>query len=377
MIINLTPEQNKKWDNLCLKLLKEPKTRFLTSLLYSLKLKWADDVPTAGTNGIDLIINPKFFYEALSGEERIFTILHELWHVAKLHSLRCGDRDKKLWNVACDYHVNSLINNDKFVSIKANIPSKALFNPSYDKLSEEEIYDLLKKDPNLPANDMLGGDVKPLDNADKEIAVAKVLNAVQSAKAQGLVNLDGVTNVLSNFLKPKINWRKELRKFMTEALDKTNYTWSKPNRRFSDIYLPSLKEESGKLTHLVYCLDVSGSITASEIKRFNSEVKYIKEQLNPDKLTLVQFDTKICRVDVFTSSQKFTKLNIIAGGGTSYVDVREFLLKEKPTAAVIFTDLCCNPMEPIKIDTTWVTREQDLRYGTKPLFGKLIVIPGE
>ena len=44
----------------------------------------------------------------LSKEERLFVILHELWHVAKLHSIRRESRDPRLWNIACDYHINNL-----------------------------------------------------------------------------------------------------------------------------------------------------------------------------------------------------------------------------------------------------------------------------
>ena len=161
---------------------------------------------------------------------------------------------------------------------------------------------------------------------------------------------------------------------MTALLDKSDYSWRKPNRRFSDMYLPSRVESDGRLTHLLYFLDVSGSIEESQIVRFNSEIRHIKESLNPDKLTLVQFDTRIQRVDVFTSTQKFTNIHVVIGGGTSYNEVHDYILKEKPTASVIFTDLCCTPMQEVDSPIIWVTREEDLKYASKPLFGKTIVI---
>ena len=375
----ITKEQSQKWDNLCLKLLGEPRARFLTSLLYSLKLVWADDIPTAGTNGILLKINPKFFYE-LSKEERLFVILHELWHVAKLHSIRRESRDPKLWNIACDYHINNLLLKENYSSFKITVMKDCFKDEKFKDLSEEEIYEeLLKEYPNgLPDNEYLeghlSGDLEELDQEEKSKAIAKVMEATQTAKAMGCDVGSGITSLLSKFIKPSINWKKILYKYMTALLDKSDYSWRKPNRRFSDIYLPSRVESDGRLTHLLYFLDVSGSIEESQIIRFNSEIKHIKESLNPDKLTLVQFDTRIRRVDVFTSTQKFTNIHVVVGGGTSYTDVRDYILKEKPTASVIFTDLCCTPMQEVDSPVIWVTREEDLKYATMPLFGKTIVI---
>lgn len=375
----ITKEQSQKWDNLCLKLLGEPRARFLTSLLYSLKLEWSEDIPTAGTNGIILKINPKFFYD-LSKEERLFTILHELWHVAKLHSIRRESRDPRLWNIACDHHINNLLLKESYSSFKITVMKECLKDEKYKDLSEEEIYEeLLKQYPNgLPDNEYLesslNGDLEELDQEEKSKAIAKVMEATQTAKAMGCDVGSGIANLLSRFIKPSINWKKVLYKYMTALLDKSDYSWRKPNRRFSDMYLPSRVESDGRLTHLLYFLDVSGSIEESQIVRFNSEIRRIKESLNPDKLTLVQFDTRIQRVDVFTSNQKFTNIHVVAGGGTSYTQVRDYILKEKPTASVIFTDLCCTPMQEVDSPVIWVTREEDLKYASKPLLGKTIVI---
>lgn len=375
----ITKEQAQKWDNLCLKLLGEPRARFLASLLYSLKLVWTDTIPTAGTNGILLRINPKFFYE-LSKEERLFVILHELWHVAKLHSIRRESRDHRLWNIACDYHINNLLLKESYSSFKIAAIKNCFKDKKFIDLSEEEIYEeLLKQYPNgLPNNkyseNTLSGDLEELDQEERSKAIAKVMEATQTAKAMGCDVGSGITSLLSKFIKPRINWKKVLYKYMTALLDKSDYSWRKPNRRFSDMYLPSRVESDGRLTHLIYFLDVSGSITPEQVLRFNSEIKHIKESLNPDKLTLVQFDIRIQRVDVFTSTQKFTNIHVVAGGGTSYTDVRDYILKEKPTASVIFTDLCCTPMQEVASPVIWVTREEDLKYASMPLFGKTIVI---
>lgn len=372
-------ENKKRFDNLCLKILQDRNLKFLSSILFSLELEWSEEIPTAGTNGIKLIINPNFFFNKLSKEERFSIILHELWHVAKLHPLRRDDRDPLLWNMACDYVINNMLLKENNYSVKIKFPKGVLVNKEYEDLSEEEIYETLVEDMKAKSIPLDGSnfiDVMDCPEDKKMQAIGKVSQAVQSAKMQGDTSSAGAEYLLNKFTKNKLNWRKLLRKYMTQALDKNEYSWKKPNRRYPDIYLPSLVQSDGRLTHLIYCLDVSGSISDKDIERFNSEVKYIKSSLNPDKLTLVQFDVKILRTDVFTANDRFDNIQVVHGGGTSYDDIRELILKEKPTATVIFTDLCCSPMSPInKAEVYWVTKEEDLKYGEDPLFGKKIVIP--
>jgi len=53
---------------------------FITTVLFSLKQTWSTDVPTAGTNGISLVINPDWF-KSMTPEQRIGLLAHEAWHV--------------------------------------------------------------------------------------------------------------------------------------------------------------------------------------------------------------------------------------------------------------------------------------------------------
>ena len=372
-----TKDLKKKLDNLALKVIREPNLAFIGSFLFNLEIEVDSSIPTACTNGVYLKVNPDFFYNKLSKEERFFTIIHELWHIAKLHSLRMEDRDPFIWNMACDYHINWLIDSDKRRSwtILPQRPKGALYDKKYADMSEEEIYDdLIKKAKELPPDYV--PDLQKSSKAEQTEALHKVNSTLQIAKNQGLGVDNAYTEFFKEFVKPTLNWRRILKKFCTEQLDKGDYTWRRPNRRFQDIYLPSLDySDQGTLTHLMYFLDVSGSISEEDIKIFNSEIKGIKESLNPDKLTLVQFDTEICRIDVFTKDMPFSNIEVVAGGGTSYDEVRDLILKEKPTAVLIFTDLCCSPMQKVnKIPVMWITRYKDRKYRENPLFGKILEI---
>jgi predicted metal-dependent peptidase len=134
--------------------------------------------------------------------------------------------------------------------------------------------------------------------------------------------------------------------------------------------MSSLQPTEG-LENLMYFVDVSGSITDPYIIRFNSELKYIKETFNPEKLTVVQFDHRIQDVKVFTDEDEFGKIEVVGRGGTSLSPVRELILKEKPTAVIIFSDLECAPMEKVDCPIIWVVVNNPK---TRPAFGRIINI---
>jgi predicted metal-dependent peptidase len=351
---------------------------FLGSLMCSLTFSWTRDIETAATNGIDLYWNPDWF-KALPQKTRESVLLHELWHVARLHMVRLGTRDPKTWNIACDARINNDLENEGYTFGG----TKPYLNHDYDLngiAPEEDIYDLLsRQNPLPPAPNGWGGtkeegDILPPDNAQKQAAVNAVVQAVQSAKMMGQAgNIPGdIEETLRQFLEPVIPWEVVLMQFFTDLLTE-DYSWRRPNRRYCDMYLPSRFTDDGRLEHLAYYLDVSGSITKQDILRFNSEVKYIQTVLKPQRLTLVQFDTRITAVKEFQESDPFDEIRVIGRGGTCLVPVREHIRETEPTAAIIFSDLCVKPMEPLGRDTPviWVATGNP---GATVPFGKLIHI---
>lgn len=335
---------------------------FFGSLMCSLTFRWSESLKTAATNGIDVWWNPNFF-NSLTEEARVTVLKHELWHVARMHMIRQGSRDGKIFNYACDIRIN----NDLTKADKTGLAFKGIENcwrdPAYDKfeiMAEEDIYDLLMKGaiPPPPAGSFGGddsgegeGDMLPLDQAQQQQVVNTVVQAVQQAKLSGKAGAipGGVEQLLSKFLDPVVPWEQVLMQFFTDLLHE-DFTWRRPNRRYQDMYLPSRFTDDGRLEHLIYFLDVSGSISDKDILRFNSEVKFIQESLNPQKLSLVQFDTSIRKVDEFEADQPFEEIKVVGRGGTSFEDVRAYIEKHKPTAAVIFSDMECDPMEPLTVE---------------------------
>jgi predicted metal-dependent peptidase len=111
-------------------LLNQP---FFGTLCLRLKLAPAA-VPTMATNGREIIYNPTFVDE-LTPIELEAVLAHEVLHCALGHHCRRGERDPRLWNEAADLAINPILIGNGFT-----LPEGALFDPSFDNLSAEEIY---------------------------------------------------------------------------------------------------------------------------------------------------------------------------------------------------------------------------------------------
>ena len=340
---------------------------FLGPLMCSMKWEWDEQIKTAATDGATVWWNPTFFME-LTKEHRITVLLHELWHTARLHMQRKGSRDSRLWNIACDY----VINND-LVKAGHVFDGIGLVDPTYEGMAEEDIYSLLDQQKSLDEAFEYEDLREPSKEALRE-GIQNVVRAVQAAQqVGGAGSIPGnVLSTIDSYLTPVVPWERLLDRFMEDLLDE-DYSWSRPNRRYPDIYLPHRFKDEGKLQKLNYYLDVSGSISNNDILRFNSEIRFIKEKYNPTELNLIQFDTDIRKVTVIKDSDRLTTLDIIGRGGTSLIPVREHIIDNKPTAAIIFSDLDCSPMRelPVDIPIIWVILNNPY---AKPSFGTSIHI---
>ena len=81
-------------------ILMDAKNAFLGALMCQLKQDWDESIPTACTNGKSIWWSPHWFL-SLPKPARVTVQAHEVWHVARLHMIRRGNRDPRLWNYAC------------------------------------------------------------------------------------------------------------------------------------------------------------------------------------------------------------------------------------------------------------------------------------
>lgn len=359
-----------------LKIMVDPDNTFLGSIMCGLDIILDDECSSACTNGLQIKINSKFF-ENLSDKARIGLILHELWHVGRLHSLRCKNRDHKTWNIACDIVINNWLDDKGY----KEITQKGLVNHEYDNKSEEEIYELLKKDSEENfhiQSTIVSCEIKPNDVIENSSVEGKGLQLgnVQEADIQTrrLMERKGGTSygsgifeidtLLDKFFQAQIPWNVYLEKYLTDMKDYGARSYKRPNRRYlyRGIYMASKMREEGRLGHLQFYIDTSGSISQEQMTLYNTELRYIWEELRPLKMSIIQFCSKITAEDILEDGDDYIGIHIVNSGGTSFKPVREKILKDKPMCAIIFTDLYAEkeytqtngkvPLIWIAVDTT-------------------------
>lgn len=319
---------------------------FLGPLMCSINFEWCTTIETCDTDGSKIRWNPADFL-GCTFDGRVSSLLHELGHIYRLHMLRRGDRCPDVWNQACDIVINRDLLDMGFKlewAMPGIGPNKQI---PFDL--EEHIYDYLKK-PGGGGQQVTGhicAGMQTVSGQQAQMMINNVLSAVHTAhqmKAAGSIP-GNVELILEKFLKPKLPWEKLLYMWFNDLLEEEE-TWDLPERRYLEqgLYLPSLREEDGRLEHLIYYFDTSGSVSDKILVRFNSEVKYIKDRFDPQKLTLVLFDTRIHAEYEYDEKDKFTKLKVIGRGGTSLHEVRDHMMEHKPTAAIVFSDLECREM---------------------------------
>lgn len=345
---------------------------FLGSLLARVTLRWTRDIPTAAIGIKTLFWNPDFFL-SLDEETRITVLAHELWHNAFLHGARLNERCPDIWNIAADHVINLMLKEHGYYM--GGFPY--VMDDQFKGLSTDQIYDILIR-PGAPQPGQgnpgpLGDDILPIDPNQFADALADVVAAAHAARITGQPgSIPGeVELTIETFLSPKLPWETILYNFFN-ALTAEEYSFARPSRRFHDPIVPGITGRNG-LEHLIYYLDVSGSITDDHIHRFNSEVKFIQEELRPERLTLVTFDTTIQDVYEFERDDPFEKIVVHGRGGTSLHEVFEHARREAPTAMIVFTDLEVGIPDNPGIPIIWVCIENPSQ--SVP-FGQLIHLSG-
>lgn len=356
-----------KLDKIKTKIFIHKDAAFLAALLCNLEVKVVESKNIAWTDG-NVIYFGSEAIEKYPEEWLITYLTHELWHIARLHFLRGKGKNVKRWNLATDCVINCELIRNNYKGLE-EIGACAIWE--YEGYSEEEIYELLLEidDEDLPQQVMV--DVNPQLNQEEEQKLVKVVqNALMSAKDQSTGTINSIRKLLGNTLAPKVDWKKLLRKFCTEAVQEDT-SWKTRSRRYTDIYMPGKSKEECKLTHLAFFVDTSGSISDKEIEEFNSEIKNIHKTLAPNKMTIVQFDEDIRDETVIYGDKPWKEIDIVGNGGTNLTPVRDWIVKNKPTACIVFSDLWCEPMEYIKTPMFWIIVNND---STTPEFGKSIHI---
>lgn len=306
------------------------------------------NVETSTCDGSHIRYNPKFVNDLSPGKLQGM-LAHLTMHPAFLHHTRRGDRNKKKWNMACDYAINTLLRDAGF-----DLPKGTYHNSSYEGMTAEHIYSLLPDEPQCDSDnksdgqssDDPGGDGGVSDTPDNETDQKyeeaewkmAVSQAAHVAKQAGHLP-KGIEKSLQELFKPVLPWRAILRRFMTERRN-DDFSWNRGNRRFisQGLYLPSRVSDEA-MGEMVAVIDTSGSICQEQLDEFGAEIKSIVREVRPSKLRVIYCDSEIAHIDEFGPDDDI-QFKAHGGGGTDFRPPFKWLDENHivPRALVYLTD---------------------------------------
>ena len=305
-------------------LMREPKFALWSGIMMVGRTSVVDNIPTACTNGRDEAYGRKFVSE-LRDPELSFVVLHENLHKAFRHLTtwkKLHDEDARLTNQACDYVINLMLKDADPTESLIAMPRYKKGHPMAGKImglvderfrgmNAKQVFDILKQEKEeggggggdggeegegfddhdwKDAKDMTEQEKKELER-DIDQAIRQGVMAHRKIAGSGA---GGADRALEELLAPKIDWREQLREYIKSTCSaKDKSSWRKVNRRFlsTGVYMPSLIGE--KVGHIVIGVDTSGSVGNEELAEFLSEVKGIAEEVNPEKVDLIYWDSEV------------------------------------------------------------------------------------
>lgn len=186
--------------------------------------------------------------------------------------------------------------------------------------------------------------------------------------------------------KPKVDWKRELKKFLDKAFNE--YDYALPNRRMlgsGDITYGRKKVGQDTLKTLVLPVDTSGSISKAQIKVFFEEVWSLATKMEIDKTIIIYCSDDIDAVDVVKKGDKpdLSKWASTGGNAKGFDPPFAYIEKNKinPSAVIYLTDSFASYPSPSKYGINkyknrvfWFICNSTANFD-KPPFGKYIHIP--
>ena len=332
--------------------------------------KWC---ATTATDAKAIYYNRKYISE-LSLPQVQFVLAHEALHCALSHFARRQHRTRQRWDLACDFAINPLLMADGL-----SPPPNALSLKEYEGMTAEEIYPLIKENPDQAPMDQhlyddehqaggnrdsnpgegkvtetedgrqgeldehTGGAAQPPPlNADERNQLQtqwqqRLAGAAQSAMRAGKLG-GAMGRMVDHLLQPQLPWRMLLARYMTmQGRDDFNY--ARPSRREGEAIFPSLRAAQ---VDVVIAIDTSGSILPGEMNQFLAEVNAIKGQIRA-RVQFLGCDSVLAKGApwIYEAWEELTlPAQIKGGGGTDFRPVFDWIdtAGGVPDLLLYFTD---------------------------------------
>lgn len=100
------------------------------------------DPPTMCTNGSYIAFHPRFVQSQSDRAIRL-VLCHEILHCIGEHMRRIEGRDPLVWNYACDYAINPMLEDERDMEMPVGEGGRrmGLLEPKYEGMQPEDIYD--------------------------------------------------------------------------------------------------------------------------------------------------------------------------------------------------------------------------------------------
>lgn len=356
----------RKLQRVMINLMRNPKFALISSGVSVGKRVICDDTATAKTDGRDEWYG-RGFVDTLPEEQIAFVMCHEWMHKLYRHLTiwrKLHEENAPLANAACDYVINLQLRDldkfEQFIAMPRNPDGTlmGLCDERFRGMNAKQVFDILKQEQQSGGSGSGKGGSGEMDEHDwdgaqdmTEEEKETLARDIEQAVREGIINdkkfgggAGGLSLALGELLKPKVDWRKELREFVKSVCaGRDTSSWRKPNRRFlgDDIFMPTMVSE--RVGHVVIGIDTSGSIGAEELNEFLSEVQSIAEEVSPETVDLLYWDTRVAAHETYTDGAvalitQSTKPK--GGGGTAPSCVSQYLADKRiePEVIVMLTD---------------------------------------
>ena len=361
---------------------------YYQAVLWGLRRIWTDHVPTfAVDDKMRLYMNPRFCQEVLEEEQGISKLIgvlvHECNHVIRLHSDRCGTRERRLWNYAGDFEINQdLVSDGMLLPGLSLLPGVEIagVGKTYQMppgLTAEQYYDLLFQNAEslMAQNGHDSGDehgegvacgscgsgadgsenddaldkaaaeagVEGASEVDIEVTRAKVASAVRDAlkdkDARGTVPA-GLGRWAEDFGRPQVDWRQ---RFRQEAVrcgricqGSGHYTYQRRSRRHSQkVGDPVFPRRVARRPEVAIVVDTSGSMTDGMLGSALSEIQGILRATRSRSVTVWACDAETSAPQIV---QNASDVSLIGGGGTDMRVGIEAAMSKPCDMVVVLTD---------------------------------------
>ena len=377
----------------------------MSRYIYDINFYWTTAIATACAGHGFIFFNPTW-WDKMVHEERKTVIAHEIWHLISNHLERGRDKDPESYNIAGDYVINLTCHDEGFISTLNNQGKPntdfggagMLIDEKFRGKGTDEIYAIVhaerKKNPSshgssgAPSVDQIeelvqqalestGKDLQQQAEEHEQDRQKAVEAGMGAGTNQDILRTEG----LKIFIQ-KATYEEIFEEYLIDPLTGGKRTYMRPSRRQTKdgLRLKGKYPKRGRknrLTHLVYALDVSGSITAHQKKQFLASAKTLKEKLNPQLMTVILWDDGIRFEKTFREDELLDNIHVMSGGGTDLRPVYKRVQQLMPEALVIFTDLAVNIPPKPDWETIWFVPSMGIGdyYLKAVTYGDIYLIP--